>query len=235
MNKYNLIDLLSGELGIETADGSVNTYRFEGVRIPMIQRDYAHGRKGEEEIRKRFLDAIFSALENDENLELDFVYGAVRTVDEKDYFIPIDGQQRLTTLFLLEWYIGNRELDSGGWKPLTEALSRFSYETRATATEFCENLSGTRLCDGALPSEEITRNIWFFDLYRKDPTISGMLLMLDEIHKRYGTGKRALYPSLKKICFYIIQLDNFHLSVFYCGHRLQFSKHIGNTLFSSSS
>lgn len=65
------------------------------ISIPIIQRDYAQGRKDAATIRDKFLDEIFNRLDNDENLFLDFIYGSI----EDDKFIPIDGQQRLTTLF----------------------------------------------------------------------------------------------------------------------------------------
>jgi uncharacterized protein with ParB-like and HNH nuclease domain len=79
--------------------------RHQRVRIPMIQRDYAQGRPSEEEIRKEFLDALHSALSLPSDheslpLNLDFIYGSVEG-DKESRFLPLDGQQRLTTLFLL--------------------------------------------------------------------------------------------------------------------------------------
>jgi hypothetical protein len=72
-----------------------------------IQRDYAQGRQGEAvgRIRANFLDAICSAvLAEGKYIGLDFVFGDV----EVDKFYPLDGQQRLTTLFLLHWYLACR-------------------------------------------------------------------------------------------------------------------------------
>jgi uncharacterized protein with ParB-like and HNH nuclease domain len=48
--------------------------------------------------------------------------------------VPIDGQQRLTTLFLLHWYIGVR-LGNEEIKKLS-----FSYKTRVSARDFCAGL-----------------------------------------------------------------------------------------------
>lgn len=48
------------------------------VVIPIMQRDYAQGRKTGKVplVRQRFLDAIFKSLQKDgEPLELDFIYG----------------------------------------------------------------------------------------------------------------------------------------------------------------
>ena len=74
------------------------------ISIPTIQRDYAQGRKDAAIIRDKFLDEIFNRLDKEENLFLDFVYGSI----EDGKFIPIDGQQRLTTLFLLHLYFAKK-------------------------------------------------------------------------------------------------------------------------------
>ena len=74
----------------------INEYQIE---IPRLQRDYAQGRKGIlaiEQIRTALLDELYNHLCNGEALELNFIYGKTKS----DLFIPIDGQQRLTTLFL---------------------------------------------------------------------------------------------------------------------------------------
>ena len=67
------------------------------ISIPIIQRDYAQGRKEESEKRERFLESILKHISKQEKLHLDFVYGRVKN----NIFYPIDGQQRLTTLVLL--------------------------------------------------------------------------------------------------------------------------------------
>lgn len=69
------------------------------IEIPVIQRDYAQGRDKDNvnDIRKNFLNSIKDALKNEEPLDLNFVYGSTKG----NTFIPIDGQQRLTTLYLI--------------------------------------------------------------------------------------------------------------------------------------
>ena len=74
------------------------------IIIPMIQRDYAQGRIGKEHIRHTFLNDVKEHLTTGTNLTLDFVYG--NTEDGK--FYPLDGQQRLTTLWLIHWYVAFR-------------------------------------------------------------------------------------------------------------------------------
>ena len=113
--------------------------RNNNIEIPIIQRDYAQGRLGRENLRKNFLCDLKKALDNeppykDAEMKLDFVYGSI----ENGRLNPLDGQQRLTTLWLLHWYIALRAGE------LTDAncaiFRKFSYETRISSREFCQHL-----------------------------------------------------------------------------------------------
>ena len=75
--------------------------QLQKIAIPLIQRDYAQGRMDGDvnRVRNRFLSALHDAI-TDKPITLDFVYG---DIDEKGVMTPLDGQQRLTTLFLLHW------------------------------------------------------------------------------------------------------------------------------------
>ena len=76
------------------------------IIVPIIQRDYAQGRKDDlkiEQIRKTFIQHLLEKInQNSHKSDLDFIYGSV--VDEQ--LKLLDGQQRLTTLYLLEKYLG---------------------------------------------------------------------------------------------------------------------------------
>lgn len=99
-NLHTFISLFKG-----TAD--TEEPLLKAIEIPIIQRDYAQGRTSKEvtRIRIRFLTSLYEALTNNSPIKLDFVYGEIK---EKK-LIPLDGQQRLTTLFLLHWYIARHE------------------------------------------------------------------------------------------------------------------------------
>ncbi|SMF94372.1 Uncharacterized conserved protein, contains ParB-like and HNH nuclease domains [Methylomagnum ishizawai] len=171
------------------------------IQIPLIQRDYAQGRPGEEveRIRERFLDALYQAVTVDgAGIKLDFIYGD----QVGDAFHPLDGQQRLTTLFLLHWYLAWRAdvpLDSQTW-------THFTYDTRDSARMFCE-----RLVKVVRPGQADIRNAgglsgwlrdqpWYFYTWEHDPTIQAMLMMLDALHARFGDcgedGCRAAWARL---------------------------------------
>ena len=119
--------------------------------IPIIQRDYAQGRTNDDtkEVRTDFLDALYTYLqENRPNRDLDFVYGTLQKGDDENervHFIPLDGQQRLTTLFLLHWFLYQISDDTELKAKFREKLldgekSQFTYETRQSSIDFCDAL-----------------------------------------------------------------------------------------------
>ncbi|WP_138757345.1 DUF262 domain-containing protein [Modestobacter altitudinis] len=156
--------------------------RVDQVEIPLIQRDYAQGREDARTsaIRGRFLDALHAALTEDAPVGLDFIYGEVRD----GTFEPLDGQQRLTTLFLLHWYIASRcgALDDA------QPWHRFSYTTRPSARLFCERIVKYPPPSDVAgpPSGWITDQSWYLHLWRFDPTIRAMLVTLDAIAERFS-------------------------------------------------
>ena len=144
----------------------------------MIQRDYAQGRVSYEEERAQFLCKIENALKKGNRLPLQFVYGSTR--DNK--FIPLDGQQRLTTLWLIKWYLSfkNKKLKSD-----KKNLKNFEYETRHSTQLFIECL--LEKLDEVKPesiekntslAEFISMQTWFIQEWLMDPTVDSMLRML---------------------------------------------------------
>ncbi|HRJ54593.1 MAG TPA: DUF262 domain-containing protein [Candidatus Thiothrix moscowensis] len=192
------------------------------IAIPMIQRDYAQGRKDEnaEKIRDKLLDKI--NFDDKKPIKFDFVYGYIEERDERKIFIPLDGQQRLTTLFLLHWYIAAK----ADKKDSTDKnnLKKFRYETRTSSTDFTQALVDNidkLTISSLLPTEEdkkskknvtalseaIKNSAWFFTSWENDPTIAAMLIMLDAIHQRTITKDK-----LDKITFDFINMGDFKLS-----------------------
>lgn len=159
------------------------------IVIPVIQRDYAQGRREERRVREGFVAALKEALTENRTLMLDFIYGEV----EDDVFLPFDGQQRLTTLFLLHWYAAARkEAFSPQHDKFRERLRRFRYEVRESSQSFCRELAehADILRQNASGSEKpsflITDACWFSPAWNHDPTVTGMLTMLDAIHVSFS-------------------------------------------------
>lgn len=182
------------------------------VVVPKIQRAYAQGRKSEANIRNQFVDEIFNALESGSILELSFIYGSkVRSGDGKSYrFELLDGQQRLTTLVLLHWFLAcatDHEIPS--------FIKAFNYETRTTSESFLKELAGNPLdVNNEKPSDAIRNRKWYTPSYDKDNSVRGMLRMLDAIYYRYqaSNNKVELFDNLKNLKFYELDLDDFGLT-----------------------
>ena len=200
------------------------------IEIPIIQRDYAQGRFGKENLRKGFLSDLKLAIE----MKLDFVYGST----SKGKLYPLDGQQRLTTLWLLHWYIALR---AGVLNNERNRLKNFSYETRISSREFCTQLCNSNFeeYNGNNIVDFITCQTWFYSAWKQDPTIQSMLRMLGGTTCLKKNGKKVERTKMKDgiedffsplpkekmieywrklksddcpIVFYYLPLDNFGLS-----------------------
>jgi uncharacterized protein with ParB-like and HNH nuclease domain len=205
-------------------NGTLDNNIKRGIEIPMIQRDYAQGRDNSKagEIRKVFLNKIFTSIkdviEKDKQpLELDFVYGFL----EAGAFIPLDGQQRLTTLYLLHWYFAFRE------QRLEEfeiPFSRFNYQTRQSSSEFFKKINQSLteedhqsiFIDGHSFKSVITNKNWYFLGWKNDLTIQSAITMLDEIHATFRDSELTLADLISEekppIIFNFLNIENFGLT-----------------------
>jgi hypothetical protein len=210
--------------------------RHERIRIPRLQRDYAQGRSGpkETDVRKGFLEVLRTALERTGDagftpLNLDFVYGSAES-EPDNHFSPLDGQQRLTTLFLVHWLLAWRDGEES-WRHFSatfrdaEGRSRFSYDVRTSSRDFFNELVAHRPpmteAAGARFSLKtwIIDQPWYFQYWRLDPTVQGVLAMLDEMHRHalFRLRPGMLYGQLTNserpaITFQLLNLGDFRLS-----------------------
>lgn len=202
-NLHSFIDLYNTSFLVDKQPVKLNK-----IVIPIIQRDYAQGRLSPDinRVRERFLDSLFMAITK-KPITLDFIYG---DLNEKGEMYPLDGQQRLTTLFLLHWYAAKKENI-----PVSEYsfLSNFSYETRYSARDFCSHLTNFNPIFNNSLSNEIINQHWFPLDWKKDPTVSSMLVMLDAIQDKFKDVDN-IWESLKSdaITFYFLAIKDMGLT-----------------------
>ncbi len=211
---YTFHELMTEGLIVER-DGENICRKVGRILIPMIQRPYAQGRKSQQSIRNKFLQDIFDALANNkvEKLELNFLYGTFVDDGEDCSFELLDGQQRLTTLFLLHWYFAAMERLSAGTTSMPVYLQKFEYQTRTSSTSFLHKLFSAKLNAEEKPSKTIRKSSWYSKSYDKDTTISSMLRMLDSISEKYAEAEvKPTYGDLQKLKFYVLELDGLGLS-----------------------
>lgn len=152
------------------------------VRIPIIQRDYAQGRDNEKcnEVRKNLIKDIKTCLDDGgKPIDFNFVYGTVAD----GIFYPVDGQQRLTTLYLLHWFLA---CNCDKFDDFT-SLKGFSYMTRNSASEFFALLKNpnNKLRSLVKESKNLRKDIenqsWFQVEWGYDPTVDAALTFLNDL------------------------------------------------------
>ena len=195
------------------------------VIIPMVQRDYAQGRTTDDvnRVRSRFLNAIKPYLTAEtvtKVMKLDFVYGEIEKVwsttvsKQLDRVIvtPLDGQQRLTTLYLLHWFAAKKEsVDESEYS----FLNSFSYAIRPSSRDFCKHLIAFSPDFTKPIGVQIKDQRWFMGEWGEDPTIISMLVMLDAIREVFLDVNdlwQKLTGTEERIIFYFLPLTENGLS-----------------------
>lgn len=129
-------------------------------------------------------------------------------------FLPLDGQQRLTSLWLLHWMLCP-ETEADAAKKL---LSHFSYATRSSSRRFCAALVA-HIGDVELKQQLKTNKAksalmeapWCLPAWQKDPTVNSMIEMLVAIGTRLGEADTApLWKRLQEgaITFTVIEIQS---------------------------
>lgn len=210
---------------------------YQKIEIPIIQRNYVQG--NDETIRRHFVKYLVKALTQQSPVELDFVYGAERqdtlltdncapnncAPQVGKVLIPLDGQQRLTTLWLLHGYLLALEQVSNHPEQLSpeereeqcQLLARFVYETRQSAKDFCGYwLQEVTECACQelveTPSKYLRNCAWFDPEWEKEGTVTAMLGMLDEVATKRAELQEVPFNRLERIRFYYLPIEKFGLS-----------------------
>lgn len=163
------------------------------IIIPDLQRDYCWGTtliqgSTKETLASRYVhDLIEQYLRDEKDLSLGLIYG---------YEVPAghvqlcDGQQRITTLYLLlgmlnkrtrtleDRLISQRELDD-------DKEPYLQYAIRESSLYFLSDLvNNFFLSNFQLRVKDIAHQPWFFNEYDNDPSICSMLATMQDIEKQ---------------------------------------------------
>ena len=210
------------------------------VQIPIIQRDYVQGRAmtdNEKEKRDDFVKKLMCALlTGGMPYHLDFVYGGresfgnSETISTDAPFLPLDGQQRLTTLFLLHWMLlqknalakGANEQEQLTFNQRMKGLAKFTYKTRISSGRFCQKLIELRAESDCSLTELIEKQYWYDHDMQSDPTVKAMMQMLSLMEamldtEPYRSQKLAMLTNLydaseQRITFDILDMERYNLT-----------------------
>jgi hypothetical protein len=203
----------------------------DGITIPTLQRDYVYGAGTEktEVVLGNMLDTFKKAFELGHEETLDFVYGSESKAKE---FMPLDGQQRLTTLYLLHYYAALIANHPDGFTDedddkIFATLNKFSYATRNCTITFCTQLliAKYKLVRKVVLNSDIDVDSVISDYLKDmddfrgsfytDPSVMSMLVVLDRIHNKFR-GMDFLWERLTAddcpINFYQLDFGVFDLS-----------------------
>lgn len=185
------------------------------IVIPKIQRDYVQGSNAQQEKRSEFLDVLLEHLASGTEYHLDFIYGTGGV--GRGEFLPLDGQQRLTTIFLIHWVLSQR----AGINNI-DVEDYFSYQTRRSSELFCQKLITEHVCfesfeEGQTISDYIRKEAaWYLKQWDTDPTIQAMLEMIDATDSALMNYKndwpQMCENTLSLLKFDCLNMKDFHLS-----------------------
>ncbi len=179
--EYTLADIFSGD---------------NKIVIPDLQRDYCWGGKSydkENKLQELVPDFITSLIDlYKKNRQDKFTLGLIYGYEEPDFHIQLcDGQQRITTLFLLLGML-NRKADGEFQKylisdfKLTEDDEEpyLQYAIRESTLYFLSDLVYEFFLKKDLDLEKIKKQDWYFDEYNLDASIVSMIEALKQIKER---------------------------------------------------
>lgn len=151
-------------------------FKNKTIHIPLLQRDYVQG--GKESVIVPFVDSL---IDQSSPSDLNYIYGYT---DSEGCFIPVDGQQRLTTLWLLYLYASAKA------QKVDDFRVDFTFLSREFAQDFCERLKtklpsllASTTLDKSL-DKEIRDQYWFIDSWYNNVTVRNMLNTLKYIHRK---------------------------------------------------
>lgn len=168
----------------------------EHIVIPTektLPLDFIYGYAEEEqgkydrEVTKNNIENILKTIQDfssSNSFNVDFAIQDKKSI-AKDLFIPLDGQQRLTTLFLLHFYVALKAAP----EKLVLLKGKLTYKTRKSSQDFCEQLlDNVQQLDLKVEINEAIKDAkWFLVDWKKDPTVDGMLTMLQAIENKFNS------------------------------------------------
>ena len=184
---------------------------YNQIIIPIIQRDYAQGR--EEKKAKESLDSFLKELKNffdkegEGEYNFNFIYGVEGEEQSKNLYI-IDGQQRLTLLFLLHLFLLKNN------KVSQDELKKFTYQTRDTSKRFIESLVDEfnvllgKVKDKTKEAikDTIKNQGWYQYEFNFDPTIKSMIEVISRIITELELSK-ITKEKLNNITFQFLSVN----------------------------
>ena len=158
--------------------------------IPEIQREYVWG--SNLDVLQQFISDINN---KEKETNVGFLYSYTAAKDSNEHYL-IDGQQRFTTLILLLFVLSRNSVNNRSkFKELLkidEPRMHFSYRVRPLTEGFLRQLFQSDVEN----MTDIESAKWFYDDYKKDPTIKSMLEALSFLEKTKEDLNRISFDTI---------------------------------------
>lgn len=171
------------------------------IIIPDFQRDYCwgdktHGENQNTDIISSFLDTLIEEFNSNKNA--DVLLGKIDVYEHpKNHIYLTDGQQRLTSLYLLLGMLYKNEEDTEQKEKIKRCIVSnleethddkepyLQYAVRETTVFFLKDLVNDFFLKGnKLEVSDIKKQSWYFSEYDFDPSVFSMLSALSIIEKK---------------------------------------------------
>lgn len=203
-NEYTLADMFSGK---------------NKIIIPDLQRDYCWGNNvfndiGEKsvELVSGFLDNLLSVFQEkkDDKLTLGLIYG----YENPRFHIQLcDGQQRITTLFLLLGMLNRKTNGKFENYLISEFESKqdvkepyLQYAIRESTLYFLSDLTCEFFLNSKVSIEDIEKQDWYFSEYSLDASILSMLTAIRTINIKLNEKENFDFETFGKFIIYNLQM-----------------------------
>ena len=192
------------------------------VIIPDLQRDYCWGNpisdNAEDLLASSFIDSILR-LEKSQEITMGLIYGYYDKELIPYHLQLCDGQQRLTTLFLIIGVI-NRMVPGNKYRDLL--ISNFElqeddnephllYGIRESSLYFLSDLTVHYFLKDSLSVNELGDQSWFLNSYHYDPTITSIIRALTTIERKLKACKNLELLGdflIRKLKFLFYAMEN---------------------------
>lgn len=192
-------------------------FSLNNLIVPEIQREYVWGNNSE--VLEKFLTELEMKaapcetchhVHTNKNINVGFLYSykpsyaKIETERILDEYL-IDGQQRITTLFLLLLYRAAIEKRFDDFMAICRANENdfemgFSYKVRSLTHQFIVQLIHHADAKGSDAFDFISdlnnTPYWFLDDYKSDPTVKSMINALKSIKKIFGNPSKFYFDYL---------------------------------------
>lgn len=225
--------------------------------IPDLQRDYCWGITKTSGANLSLAGVFTQELLAESEKELTDAthsYGIIYTYEYPETFLYLcDGQQRLTTLYLILGVLHcySQDVRIQSMLRLENGQARLKYEVRSTTDYFLQNLLGEVFLKSDLTNmKDISKTNWFRRQYYDDPSIDNIKEALRQIHALINkeNAKKLQDFLLEKIGFVYLKLEanetiesktyskireygeKMYEIVNTCGDPMEFNEHLKSSL-----